>query len=180
MPASEMKPMRVLLALDDSQQSEEAVRAVSERPWPAGTQVRVMTVLEPGIPPPPSMAEIMLESRSADTVQQNERQAAEHLTRKAAESLTTVQGESVVREGDPSSVIVEEAAQWPADLIVMGSSGKGGLKRLFLGSVSKRSLRRRLVPLSSFAPAKTSADKLRLPRGQGACCGGSGLVLHKY
>src|SRR5687767_10110936 len=113
--------MRVLLAIDESQQSEGAVRAVSERPWPAGTRVRVITVLEPGIPPPPSMAEIMVEGRSADTVQQNERHAAEHLTRKAAESLTNVQAESVVREGDPSSVIVEEAAHWPADLIVMGS-----------------------------------------------------------
>jgi nucleotide-binding universal stress UspA family protein len=136
MPESAIKPMRVLVAVDDSQQSEGAVRAVSERPWPAGTQVRVMTVLEPGLPPPPSMAEVMLEGRSAERVQENERHVAEHLTRKAAESLTNVQAESVVREGDPSSVIVEEAAQWPADLIVMGSSGKGGFKRLVLGSVS--------------------------------------------
>jgi nucleotide-binding universal stress UspA family protein len=80
----------------------------------------------------------MVEGHSAEKVRQNERHAAEYLTRKAAESLTNVQAESVVRErGDPSSVIVQEAVEWPADLIVMGSSGKGGLKRLVLGSVSQ-------------------------------------------
>jgi nucleotide-binding universal stress UspA family protein len=137
MPAFQTKPMRVILAIDGSEQSEEAVRAVSERPWPANTQVRVMTVIESTMPPPPSMAEIMVEGSSSEKVHQKEQHAAEHLTHKAVESLTNVQAESVVREGDPKSVIVEEAAQWPADLIVMGSSGRGGLKKLVLGSVSQ-------------------------------------------
>jgi nucleotide-binding universal stress UspA family protein len=39
-------------------------------------------------------------------------------------------------EGRPKDVILDEAEQWGADLIVVGSNGYGTIKRLFLGSVS--------------------------------------------
>ena len=45
--------------------------------------------------------------------------------------------ETAVREGDPRSVIVDQAEEWSADLIVMGSHGYTGLKRLLLGSVAQ-------------------------------------------
>ena len=38
--------------------------------------------------------------------------------------------------GPPSQVIVEEAENWGADLILMGSRGLGAWNRLLLGSVS--------------------------------------------
>jgi nucleotide-binding universal stress UspA family protein len=167
MPEVQTRPMRVILAIDDSKQSEQAVRAVSERPWPAGTQVRVMTVLESGMPsPPPSMAAVMMEGGSAMAVRQKEQNAAEHLARRAAESLTNVQAEFVVRDGDPGSVIVREAAQWPADLIVMGSSGRGGLKRLVLGSVSQAVAAKapcsvELVRVNERGPAGMIASRFR-------------------
>ena len=41
-----------------------------------------------------------------------------------------------VREGVPKDVIVEEAREWGADLIVLGSHGHGFVKRLVLGSVA--------------------------------------------
>jgi nucleotide-binding universal stress UspA family protein len=43
----------------------------------------------------------------------------------------------VVRRGDPRSVILEEAKEWDADLIVVGSHGYTGIKRLLLGSVAQ-------------------------------------------
>jgi nucleotide-binding universal stress UspA family protein len=46
-------------------------------------------------------------------------------------------GEAAVREGDPRSVIVDEAEEWGADMIVLGSHGYTGLKRLLLGSVAQ-------------------------------------------
>lgn len=45
--------------------------------------------------------------------------------------------ETAVREGDPRSVIADQAEEWSADLIVMGSHGYAGLKRLLLGSVAQ-------------------------------------------
>jgi nucleotide-binding universal stress UspA family protein len=44
--------------------------------------------------------------------------------------------ETLVREGDPGTEIIQEAESWPADLIVIGSHGHQGLKRLLLGSVA--------------------------------------------
>ncbi len=43
--------------------------------------------------------------------------------------------------GDPGTEIVELAKRVKADLIVMPSHGRTGLKRLFLGSVAERVLR---------------------------------------
>jgi len=46
--------------------------------------------------------------------------------------------EAVVREGYPASVIVDEAAERHADLIVIGTRGLSGLKHLLLGSIAER------------------------------------------
>jgi nucleotide-binding universal stress UspA family protein len=41
-----------------------------------------------------------------------------------------------VVEGHPKDAIVEEAGEWDADLVVVGSHGYGRLKRMVLGSVA--------------------------------------------
>jgi nucleotide-binding universal stress UspA family protein len=44
-------------------------------------------------------------------------------------------------EGDASSAILDAAAKWPADVILVGSHGRSGLNRFLLGSVSDRVVR---------------------------------------
>jgi len=46
-----------------------------------------------------------------------------------------------------SDVIVEQAEQWPADLIVMGTHGRRGLRRLALGSDAEMVVRGAPVPV---------------------------------
>lgn len=43
-----------------------------------------------------------------------------------------------VEDGDPASKIVEVAEKEGADLIILGSRGLSGVRRLFLGSVSSK------------------------------------------
>lgn len=43
--------------------------------------------------------------------------------------------------------ISEEAEQWPADLIIMGTHGRQGLSHLFLGSVAEGVIRDTSIPL---------------------------------
>ncbi|MBI5640452.1 MAG: universal stress protein [Nitrospirae bacterium] len=49
-----------------------------------------------------------------------------------------VKAESFVREGESYKVITDLAGQLGADMIIMGSHGRTGVKRLFMGSVTER------------------------------------------
>ncbi len=58
-----------------------------------------------------------------------------------------IQVESVVREGYPATVIIDEAASLPVDLIVIGTHGLSGLKHLLLGSIAERVVQRAPCPV---------------------------------
>ncbi|MBI4469974.1 MAG: universal stress protein, partial [Acidobacteria bacterium] len=48
--------MKILLAIDGSACSEAAVGEVVQRPWPAGSSVRVLSVVESPVPSGPETA----------------------------------------------------------------------------------------------------------------------------
>jgi nucleotide-binding universal stress UspA family protein len=128
--------MKILLAIDNSRYSAEAIKEVAKRPWPPKTIVRVISVVEP-VPAP--AAELWYDaSGSLERVQQEMTKRATKLTQKTSESLKRkeLKIESAVREGDARALIVDEARKWSADLIVLGSHGYTGIKRLLLGSVA--------------------------------------------
>jgi nucleotide-binding universal stress UspA family protein len=128
--------MKILLPVDDSEFSSAATTEVAKRQWPKGTIVRVLSVIEP-IPPP--AAELWYDaSGMTDRLEKQLRDRTVALTKKSADKLSKnkVKVESVVRKGDARSMIIDEAKKWSADLIVMGSHGYTGLKRLLLGSVA--------------------------------------------
>ncbi len=49
--------------------------------------------------------------------------------------------------GRPASEVVKAAREWPADLIVIGSHGRGGVARVVLGSVADGVLRHAPCPV---------------------------------
>src|SRR5689334_1035418 len=51
--------------------------------------------------------------------------------------IPLVEQAKIIREGEPFETIVDEAAAWRADLIVVGSHGKGWVDRLLIGSVTE-------------------------------------------
>ena len=55
--------------------------------------------------------------------------------------------ETEVCEGDPWREIVSLAEEMPADLVVTGTHGRGGLEHLFLGSVAEKLIRRLPCPV---------------------------------
>ena len=50
-------------------------------------------------------------------------------------------------EGGPSAEIVKAAKEWPADIIVIGSHGRGGLQRVLIGSVAEGVMRNAPCPV---------------------------------
>jgi nucleotide-binding universal stress UspA family protein len=79
------------------------------------------------VPPPPNLAEDS-EAAAKDVL-------AEAL-QAVKESAGSVEIEPVVREGQPAQILIEEAAK--AELLVVGSRGRGGFRDLLLGSVSQQ------------------------------------------
>jgi nucleotide-binding universal stress UspA family protein len=82
---------------------------------------------------------------------------AEEVRRFCAPSLRD-SGQSVdivVRDGSAMKEIVLLAEQLPADLLVLGTHGRSGFERLFLGSVTEKVLRSTYVPVMTVPPSVT-------------------------
>jgi nucleotide-binding universal stress UspA family protein len=129
--------MRILLATDGSEQSEAAVDEIARQHFPADTEVRVISVVEP-----PNLGEGVDMSLYAE-IENTARERASAAVEKAAAKLRAVEGgrqlkvATEVLSGSPKGVILEQAEGFGADLIIVGSHGHGMLERFLLGSVSQ-------------------------------------------
>ena len=130
--------MKVLLAIDGSEHSQAAVEEVASRDWPVGTEIAVVTVIHtkwPAIGDPL----FIVASAHAESLLEQRRDAPELLTsvlKRIQDRTTGVAVTAKAIEGVPHDVIVQEAADWGADLIVLGSHGYGPVRRAILGSVA--------------------------------------------
>jgi nucleotide-binding universal stress UspA family protein len=134
--------MKILLAIDDSECSREAVRSVAARFRQKGTEVRVLHVVEP-IAAYISAELIPHFVPHVAKVEEDRRKEAQVLVQRAARQLRQAgfATSELVDDGDPKEKIIDHAARWNADLIVVGSHGWKGLNRFLLGSVSESVVR---------------------------------------
>jgi nucleotide-binding universal stress UspA family protein len=132
--------MKILLAVDGSKYSEAAARSVAARPWPDGSQVRVVSAYEHA-----SLVAMPEVGGAATDLYEKMSEAARGRARGAIKKVEQIVKEglgarhevsSCVIEGYPKEAILDEAEKWGADLIVVGSHGYRGLTKLWLGSVS--------------------------------------------
>jgi len=141
--------MKILLAIDDSKFSEAATQAVIAHHKLQGLEVRVLHAAEPPtLFTAPEMAEYIPPEESAEEAKALVAKTAGAL-RSAGVNVTTA-----VVQGDPKSIILDDAKAWGADLIVLGSHGRKGLEHFLVGSVSEAVLRH----------AHCSVEIVRLPR----------------
>ncbi|MEJ8813165.1 universal stress protein [Variovorax ureilyticus] len=61
-------------------------------------------------------------------------------------------------EGPVHDIVIKEASSWPADLIVLGTHGRRGAKRLFLGSSAEQILRSASTPVLLVRAPEQPAD----------------------
>ncbi|WP_354677141.1 universal stress protein [Cupriavidus plantarum] len=73
--------------------------------------------------------------------------------------------ERPITPGQISATIVERADRWPADLIVMGTHGRRGLRRLIMGSVSEGVIAQTCKPVLLI---RGEASPVRRPARVGA------------
>jgi nucleotide-binding universal stress UspA family protein len=134
--------LKILLAIDRSPVSKAAVAAVIDQLPRQNTEVRVLHVVEP---PAAAVRFVIAAAEQLAGAAINLEPEAEALSKEAEALVTKTADElrrqgfsvsSAIEHGDAKSKILETAAQWDADLIVMGSHARGAMDRLFEGSVS--------------------------------------------
>ena len=141
-PRSGNGGMKIMIASDGSEFSENAVRVAASRPWPPNSEFRIVSVAElPAMwfakPYPAFLDSKAMENLRAQAMQRAEKAvaAAERILADAgfAESAT----EAVPYASAPE-VILSQAEEWSADLIVAGSHGHRGVRHLLLGSTAEQ------------------------------------------
>ena len=120
--------MTILCPIDFSAASEAVVTYSAALAAGTGAQLRLLHVLEP-------------EPRSvgapADDVE-----LARQLTRYREMALTAgAQVTTALLTGNAARQIVDEAARYPADIIVIGAHGQTGLTRFLMGSTAETVVR---------------------------------------
>jgi nucleotide-binding universal stress UspA family protein len=137
---------RVLVAFDGSSIAERALHEALRLAKENRAAVRVVHMVDVMLPIT-SEVYIDYEAYRRDRVQEGRRvlAAAEAAARAAGVDAET---ELLELDGPPiSEGIVAEARRWSAELIVMGTHGRGGLMHLLLGSVSEGVVRDAPVPV---------------------------------
>lgn len=129
---------RVLLATDGSPSSLDATRAVAAYSWPPGTEVRVLSVLELSVPllETPYFDQGAMEAYRAAAMKRSQDAIAASEEVLGAAGLATSESLSVLLDS-PKETILNEAADWGADMVVVGSHGHSALSAFLLGSVSE-------------------------------------------
>lgn len=131
------RPQQILLATDGSASALLAAKSIASRSWPAGTEVSILSAIEPytslfHVAFPPG-AEGALRAQAVTRAREAIRQAKEIIT--GAGLLASEKLSLLIAE--PEAIILVEAGRINADLIVVGSHGRRGFNRLLLGSVSE-------------------------------------------
>ncbi len=126
---------RILVAVDGSKHAQKAVRAAVDMAKTLRAELTALNVMT--LPWTASSFNVPL---PLDKIYEGLREVSEKVTKEAA-LVAEKEGigvKQVVKEGigSPAQTITEYAARERIDLIVLGTRGLGGFKRLLLGSVA--------------------------------------------
>ncbi len=125
--------MRVLIAYDGSAGATQAVALAEGIDWPAGSAVRVVSVVEPAMLQHWSMGAANPRLQEQDALAQIEAEQATVVGRLLAPNRTV---DAVLLRDRPASGLVDQAREFSTDLVITGSRGHGPVAALLLGSVS--------------------------------------------
>ena len=149
---------RVLAALDLSYASRVTYDAAHQWARLFGAHLRALHVIEPMPMLPGGATAAFAEEyyRADDQLRQSGLWA----------EIPDSEAAKVVHSGDPAEVIANEASQWRADIVVVGTHGRGWVDRLIIGSTTEQLLHRvpsllLIIPVGTpKAPEKVTPEAL--------------------
>jgi nucleotide-binding universal stress UspA family protein len=111
--------MKILVPVDNSEHSKVPVDALLMREWPNGTEIRILSVVD-----------LIIHVGEAE-------QFIAPIVDRVKQRFPYATVDSAAIVGESKDIILEQSANWPADLVIMGARGRRGLARILLGSVSQ-------------------------------------------
>jgi len=139
---------RILVAIDDSSTSKRALRAAFNLTDVHEASLCIVHVLDMGSPYPTDTP------REVERYEKNARKAA---ARVLSDALALAEKAGVKAETRllevkdvterVADLVVRFARKWKADLLVVGTHGRRGVSRMFLGSVAESVARIATVPV---------------------------------
>jgi nucleotide-binding universal stress UspA family protein len=137
---------QILLPLQGLSDAEAAIRFLQQKPFHDAVEVTLLTVLPSTQPPWP------VDVAAAEKLEEQALQSARDYIDSVAERLGAIgyQAREIAVLGTPSAMILQEATKLRSDLILMGTSGRQGITRFVLGSVSHAVLHKMPCPVLAF------------------------------
>lgn len=131
-------PPRIIVGVDDSPTSVQAIHSVGQRVWPDGTEVRLMNI-DDRTSPKLIAYRVPQAAAMIDSYQNGQKSRVRSILEWGEEELNNI-GLKVaidVKKGEPEQVLIEEARRWNADSIFVGTRNLNNFfERFRLGSVS--------------------------------------------
>jgi nucleotide-binding universal stress UspA family protein len=131
------RKMKVVLAIDDSPYSDHVVDAVCHRHWPADTEFKIVSVIEPmelhnSIENEFASEMTKITDKRRRYFQQMDEAARERILEEVPGSIVHFD----IRNGNVRDEIISAALEWDADRILVGARGRDICPNRVLGSVS--------------------------------------------
>lgn len=145
-----MKDTRILVCVDESMESRQAILAVASQTWTKGTEVRLLTVVNPD-----DYSLVPMLERKIGQIRLLHQRLANELEE------TPVFCSSFIREGEPVATIISEVGEWQPTVLFIGARRKGWLRRLMTASVSAEVIVRVRCSVEQIGSQRSSAA----PRG---------------
>jgi nucleotide-binding universal stress UspA family protein len=137
-PGPSSRPLRLLVALDGSRHAASALDEVARRHWPAGTEVKLVSVMDIRLAVRGIVKETRAGGRAPAAGAKTPWTWMEKVLQKSARRLDKLglKVDTALLEGEPRAALLREAKAWKAQAIFMGSRGLSGFRGLLLGGVS--------------------------------------------
>jgi nucleotide-binding universal stress UspA family protein len=130
--------MKILIAVDEKIFADAICQFVINHQWASAPEIKILHVVEPIFR---GNYMSVLPKEVIDDLVEEEKSFSKDLVRKAAlklrDAFHTTHIEEAIVDGHPKEEIVRQAIQWGADLLIVGSHGRGAMNKFILGSVSQ-------------------------------------------
>ena len=152
--------MKVLIAVDSIITLDILINEMSGRSWPAGTEARVLSIVEDADVPLKTWRD---EGYGVSAIRREMNRRGEQISALGVERLRKIgiPSQVVIMRGNPEFLISFAARSWPADLIIIRAHNRKDFRSRLLGSVAKSVIEN--APCS--VEVVRSGDTTAAPRG---------------